>query len=149
MKLKTIVYVDRGDIIRAPLAAYYTNYKLIEYGLKAQYIAFSRRIQGVAPDDPVPPLFDRIYQYPPDLREPFMVWLEHHNIDMSGHISTPIDPETARCTTCIVAMDRKTLTSLHSLYPDCAWKMNLLTGFINPDFEISDPDPEITFSQQE
>ena len=99
----------------------------------------SRGTQGVAPDDLEPVKFRNITFYS-SLYQDSKAWLEERGIDLSSHISTPIDGEVAEHASVLFAMDRKTQKALLTLYPDHAIKVHLLSELVGDDREIIDPE---------
>lgn len=134
-----IVFVDRGNISRSPIAESVARRKLEEQGLQNQYEVISRGTQGVAPDDKEPVKFPNITYYH-DHYIQSKSWLDEHGIDLSSHTSTPINREIAEKAKIMFAMDRKTQESLLALFPDHAVKVHILSEIVGEDREIIDPE---------
>jgi|GEM_PF-1426938 len=138
--IKLIFFVDRGDIARAPIAAAITNQELIKLGLQDRYVAFSRRTQGIAPDDPVPNKYLNLSYYPAQFAYS-KEWLKRNMIDLASRCSTGINSWDAEKAAIIFSMDENTRASLRILFPDQEIKIYMFseivgesTGLVDPEF---------------
>ncbi len=139
MAKKQVVIACRGNVLRSPVAGALITFKLDELGLLSEYDIFTRGTQGVAPDDPIPPKFHNLRYYSSTIRGTSMEWLLTQGIDLRTHIATPIDRFCADTASCIFAVDKRTRTSLHLLYPEYAYKTHMLTEIVGDTEGIPDP----------
>lgn len=136
--MKLIICVCRGNIARSPVAAKIIARELQSKGLSATHNSISRGIQGTIVD-PQPVKFPNITYYE-ELYRDSKPTLDKLGIDLSSHISTPIDEETAEAASILLAMDNKTKQALYTLFPDQAHKIHLLSELTNEDRDIVDPE---------
>ncbi|MDP1723027.1 MAG: hypothetical protein Q8L37_07605 [Candidatus Gottesmanbacteria bacterium] len=136
---KLIIFVDRGDIARAPIAAAIVSQNLNERNLQNLYSVISFRTQGYAPDDKEPIKFPNITYY----RKQYLDserWLNEHNIDLSSRWSTAINSWFAEKAKVIFAMDTKTRRSLLLMFPNCEGKVHTFSEIVREVKEIDDPE---------
>lgn len=128
IKPRLIIVVCWGNIHRSPLAAHFINQKIIGLGLEQEFVCISRGIQG---SGTVPaPKFDNILQYETE-SQAALPSLIRHGIDLSKHKATPIDEETAKEASVILAIDEKILSDpengLLSQFPHIKEKIKMIT----------------------
>lgn len=136
--IKLIIFVDRGNIVRSPIATAITRQQLGKMNLLDSYDVFSARTQGIALDDKEPVKFPNITHYP-EQYEQSKKWLEEHKIDLSSHYSTGINSWFAEQAKVIFAMDNKTRKSLLELFPNREGKIHMFSEIVGDDIEIDDP----------
>src|SRR5260221_7198402 len=138
MKQKVIVAVCRGNIGRSPFAEAVINQELIERKLDSQFRVISRGIQGTAIDTK-PVSFPNITFYQ-ELYRDAKPTLDKFGIDMSRHVSTPIDIADAEQSDILLAMDSKTQDGLIKLFPNQGHKIHLVSELIGEHRDIADPE---------
>ena len=136
--MKLIECVDRGNIYRSPVAEKVIAKELQARGLSDTYSAISRGVQGTTVD-PEPVKFPNITYYEEKYQDSKPT-LERFGIDLSSHISTPVDEEAVERASIIFAMDKKTKDALQTLFPDQVDKIHIFTELINEDRDIMDPE---------
>lgn len=136
---KLIIFADRGDIARAPIAAAIARNKLKEGNLQNLYGVISLRTQGYAPDDKEPVKFPNITYYHKQYLDS-EGWLHEHNIDLSSRWSTAINSWFAEKAKVIFALDSKTRRSLVLMFPYYEGKMYLFSEIAGGNMEIDDPE---------
>lgn len=135
---KLIVSVCRGNIARSAVSESLIRKEIEEHGLGDTYISISRGVQGTSVD-PQPVTFPNITHYG-KLYDDLRPTLEKFGIDLSTHVSTPIDRQTAEQAIVMFAMDRKTKRGLEMLFPDQTHKIHLLSELVGEDKEVIDPE---------
>jgi len=135
---KLIVSVCRGNIARSAVAEKIIENELFNTGLIDKYSSISRGTQGTSVD-PQPVKFPNITYYE-KLYEDSKPSLEKLNIDLSSHISTPIDKNIAQEASILLAMDKKTKQALLVLFPEQEKKVHMFSELINEDRDIVDPE---------
>lgn len=70
-------------------------------------------------------------------------------INLSSHVSTPIDKKTAEKSSILIAMDNKTRQALLILFPNQIKKIHVLTELVNEDKDIIDPQGVSGIEKQE
>ncbi|MFA5828717.1 MAG: hypothetical protein WC841_05165 [Candidatus Shapirobacteria bacterium] len=133
---KLIVCVCRGNILRSAVAEKLISQQLIKQGIRTDYRVISRSIQGTIIDHK-PVRFPNITYYG-EVYHRVKPLLEELNVDLSGHISTPIDYPTTAKASLILAMDNRTLKSLNLLFPYHQHKIYLFTEIINLNKDVND-----------
>ncbi|MBU1085455.1 MAG: hypothetical protein ABIJ43_02660 [Candidatus Beckwithbacteria bacterium] len=135
---KIILFVDRGDIVRSPVAKAILENKILERDKQDHFIVVSTRTQGITPDDPKPISYPNLSYYPQyDLVKE---WLDHHGIDLSTRYSTGINTWFAEKANVIFAMDVKTQKSLLTMFPNREEKIHLFSEIIGVKMDIKDPE---------
>ena len=134
---KMIIAFCRGNIARSPFAEAVINRELIKRGLNNQFCAISRGIQGTMVD-PIPVKFPNITFYT-DLYRDAKPALDKFNIDITSHISKPVDKQTANDACLLLAVDRKTFDGLLTLFPESKSKIHLLSELTGKETDFEDP----------
>jgi len=135
---KLIVCVCRGNIARSPFAEAVIINELNQRNISDKYLSISRGVQGTV-IDPQPVKFPNITYYD-QLYKDSKPSLEKFNIDLSTHISTPINKNIANKASILIAMDNKTKQILLTLFPEQTKKVHLLSELINESKDIIDPE---------
>jgi protein-tyrosine-phosphatase len=135
---KLIVSVCRGNIARSAVAEKIIENEFYQRGLVDKYLSTSRGIQGTSVD-PQAVKFPNITYYEKHYEDSKPI-LHKLNIDLSSHISTPIDKNIAQEASILLAMDRKTKQALLVLFPNQEKKVHLFSELINEDRDIVDPE---------
>lgn len=139
MKIKKIIVcVCRGNIARSPFAAAIITKELHQRNLLDEYSSISRGIQGTIVD-PQPVKFPNITYYN-QLYQDSESSLKKFEINLSTHVSTPIDKDIADKASILIAMDNKTKQGLLVLFPDQSKKVYLLSELVNEKRDIIDPE---------
>lgn len=136
--MKTIVSVCRGNIARSAVAEKIIEKELQSRGLSYTFVSISRGIQGTIVD-PEPVKFPNITYYK-DLFNDSEPTLKKFNIDLSSHVSKPIDKDTAEKASILLAVDHKAKESLITLFPNLKDKIHMLSSLIDKDVDIIDPE---------
>lgn len=144
---KFIVFVCRGNIARSPFAEAIFLKELHQRNLLGEYSSISRGIQGTIVD-PQPVKFPNITYYD-QLYQDSKPSLEKFEINLSKHISTPIDKNIADKASLLIAMDNKTKQALLVLFPEQTKKVYLLSELINEQRDIVDPEGISGIEKQE
>lgn len=137
MSKKLIVIVCRGNIARSPVAEQLINRKLQKDNLLDKYEVTSRGIQGTKVD-PIPVRFPNIYYYK-DIYKDAKPVLDELNIDLSKHVSKPIDGNIAEQASVIFAMDDQIEKSLFALFSNQRHKIKLFSELLGNKKELTDP----------
>jgi protein-tyrosine-phosphatase len=135
---KLIVCVCRGNIARSPFAEAIITKELNQRNLLDKYSSISRGVQGTI-IDPQPVKFPNITYYD-QLYQDSKPSLEKFEINLSTHISTPINKKIADKASILIAMDNKTKQALLVLFPEHLKKVYLLSELINEVRNIIDPE---------
>lgn len=138
MKKKTILVICRGNIARSPFAEVTINREIKRRKLDTKYIAISRGVQGTSAD-PKPVRFSNIIYYKTIYSEAAPA-LNKLGVDITSHVSTPIDRNIAEESNVILAMDKKTRTALLFLFPDLRNKIHLFSELIGSKEDFTDPE---------
>ncbi|MFA5894217.1 MAG: hypothetical protein WC851_00400 [Candidatus Shapirobacteria bacterium] len=133
---KLIVCVCRGNILRSAIAEKLINNQLDINGLGDKYEVISRSIQGTTLDTkqvryPNLTYYSEVYQRVKPI-------LDELNVDLSQHVSTAINNQTATNATHIFAMDKLTKSALQTLFPDHANKILLFSDLVEHIDEVVD-----------
>ena len=138
MKLKKlIVCVCRGNIARSPFAEAIITKELHQRNLLDEYSSISRGVQGTIVD-PQPVKFSNITYYN-QLYQDSKSSLAKFEINLSTHVSTPVDKNIADKASVLIAMDKKTKQALLILFPEQTKKVHLLSELVNEKRDIIDP----------
>jgi len=135
---KLIVFVCRGNIVRSVVAEVLVKRILLLKNLNKEYEVTSRSIQGTTVD-PEPVKHPNITYYK-DLYQEVKPALDMYGIDLSNHISIPIDQKVAVDAAIIIAMDKINKNSLLKLFPNQKNKIYSFLELINKDEEVIDPE---------
>jgi len=144
---KLIVCVCRGNIARSPFAQAIITKELYQRNLLDEYSSISRGVQGTIVD-PQPVKFSNITFYD-QLYQDSKSSLDKFEINLSEHMSTPIDKNIANQSSILIAMDNKTKQALLVLFPEQAKKVHLLSELVNEDRDIIDPEGVSGIEKQE
>lgn len=144
---KLIVCVCRGNIARSPFAQAIITKELRCRNLSNEYTSISRGTQGTIVD-PQPVQFPNITHYE-QLYQDSQPSLEKFEVDLSTHISSPIDKDIANKANVLIAVDNKTKQALLYLFPDQAKKVYLLSEIVNQQRDIIDPEGVSGVEKQE
>lgn len=138
MHKKLTVFVCRGNILRSTVAEELARKEAEKRGLGDKYIFDSRGLQGTVVDtEPVSfPNFTYYGQQFEDLK-PLLGELK---IDLSMHVSTPIDREIAEKAGTIFAMDKNTQQGLLELFPEFTDKVHLISELVREGTDVIDPE---------
>lgn len=136
--MKTVLVVCRGNIARSPVAEFFLNKEISKASLNDKIVVFSRGTQGTSVD-PQPVKFPNISYYS-DLYQEAKPALDELNIDISKHVSRPINEVDIKKTDIILVVDTKTQKAVETLFPNFKDKIHTLSELVgrNEDF----PDPE-------
>lgn len=136
--MKTVLVVCRGNIARSPIAEFFLNKEISKALLKDGMVVFSRGTQGTSVD-PQPVRFPNISYYS-DLYQEAKPALDELNIDISKHVSKPINEVDVKKADIILVVDTKTQKAVETLFPNFKNKIHTLSELVgkNEDF----PDPE-------
>lgn len=137
-KKKIILVVCRGNIIRSPFAKAVINRELVRRALTKNYCVVSRGTQGTA-IDPVPVKFPNITFYKNEFRFSKPT-LDKCNIDITNHVSKPVDRKTAEEASAILAVDEINRIALLKLFPDLKNKIYKLSNLISDGEDFVDPE---------
>lgn len=135
---KVIVSVCRGNIVRSVVAQAVIQQQLEVRGIAGKYESLSRGIQGTS-IDPQPVKYPNITYYG-KLYEDAKPIFEKFGINVSEHVSTPIDENIAKRSNILLAMDMQTRDALIRLFPDQKAKVYLLSKLIGEERNITDPE---------
>jgi protein-tyrosine-phosphatase len=136
--MKLIVSVCRGNIARSAVAERIIAKELRVRGLSDKYISISRGVQGTSVD-PQPVKFPNITYYE-ELYKDSKPTLDKLGIDLSSHISSPINEEIAKKASILLAMDNQTKGALQTLFPEQVDKIHILSELIDENWDITDPE---------
>jgi protein-tyrosine-phosphatase len=136
--MKHIVVVCRGNIARSPFAEAIIKQELAKYKRADEYEVVSRGTQGTA-IDPVPVKFPNITYYE-QLYKDAKPTLDKFGVDLSAHISKPIDGAIVEEADIILALDNKTKTALVKLFRGQTAKIHLLYELVGQSQDIKDPE---------
>ncbi len=136
--MKTVLVVCRGNIARSPVAEFFLNSKITNLNLKNKIQVFSRGTQGT-PIDPQPVKFPSISYYSNLYREAKPA-LEKLGIDISMHISQPINEADAKNADVILVVDTKTRNAVETLFPNFKNKVHTLSELVGKDEDFPDPE---------
>ncbi len=134
---RVILVVCRGNIARSPFAEVVINRELIKRKLDEEYVAISRGTQGTEVD-PKPVEFPNITFYKDHYRDSKPT-LDKLDIDITKHISKPVDREVVQNARLILAVDEEIKTGLVTLFPDLKDKIYLLSELIGKEEDVIDP----------
>ena len=135
---RTLVVVCRGNIARSPFASEVINQELARCKRTEELHAVSCGVQGTRVD-PVPVKHPNITHYPA-MYKPVKALLAELKIDLSTHVSRPIDEQMATQASILIAMDDQTKHALLKLFPREARKIYLFTELLGGTGSITDPD---------
>jgi protein-tyrosine phosphatase len=136
-KRNLIVPVCGGNIARSAAAEALIKQELDKGGLSDMYEVISRGTQGTRVDKtPVKHPNITLYSSLFHALEPVLRKL---GIDLSSHVSTPIDEDVAARASVMLAMDRKTYQGLLALFPDQADKIHMFSELVDEERDIRDP----------
>jgi len=144
---KLIVPVCRGNIARSAVAEALIKKEIKIRGLSDKYETLSRGVQGTVVD-PQPVKFPNITYYK-ELYADSKPTLEKLEINLSKHISKPIDNEIAQKASILLAVDKKTQQALSTLFPEQKNKIHMLSELIGEGKEIIDPEGVSGMEKQE
>ena len=99
--MKIVLFVCQGNVFRSPVAEAILNKKLSELGLSDSIICISRGIQGQS--EVSAPKYNRFDLYVDEYQLAESVFRES-NIDISNHVSKPMDLETLQSADLIIAL---------------------------------------------
>jgi len=133
-----VIVVCRGNIGRSPFAEAVLNGELSRRNLNEKIGVISRGVQGTSVD-PEPVKFSNITYYPEMYKDAKPV-LDALSIDLSAHVSTPINEADAKAANILLAVDGKTREGLASLFPDQVSKIHLISELVNQNRDIVDPE---------
>lgn len=137
-KKRIILVVCRGNIIRSPFAEAVINRELVKRGLTDNFRAISKGTQGTAVD-PIPVKFPNITFYKKEygFSKPTLNKLK---INITNHVSKPVDRETANKASVIFAVDDINRVALLKLFPNLKGKIFKLSELINKNKNFVDPE---------
>ena len=138
MSQRLVVVVCRGNIGRSPFTEAVLNVELTKRNLNEKIRVISRGVQGTIVD-PEPVKFSNITHYPEMYKDAKPI-LEELGIDLSAHVSTPINEVDAKAADILLAVDGKTRESLAVLFPDRVAKIHLMSELVNENRDIVDPE---------
>lgn len=141
MKQKIILVVCRGNITRSPFAEVVINNELSKRGLYDKYLAISRGIQGTSVDL-IPVKFSNITFYKDEYRFSKPI-LDKFGVDITKHVSKPVDRKTANKAELILAVDEKNKAALLQLFPNLKDKIHKLSELTGKDKDFIDPENTI------
>lgn len=135
---KIILIACRGNIIRSPFAEAVINRELAKRGLRNIFHTISRGTQGT-PADPIPVKFPNITFYKREygFSKPT---LNKFKINITNHVSRPIDRKTAETANVIFAVDERSNIALLKLFPNLKDKIYKLSELININKDFTDPE---------
>jgi protein-tyrosine-phosphatase len=136
---KLIIFIDRGDISRSPIAASIVKKMLEKRKLQDKYEVISTRTQGIAPDDTDPIKHPNITYYPIQYAQS-KKWLDEHKIDLTSHLSIAINSWYVEKADVIFAMDNKTRRSLLIMFPEFEGKVHMFSEIAGDVKEVDDPE---------
>lgn len=138
MNKKIILIVCRGNITRSPFAEAVINRELKKRNLNNEFWAISRGTQGTVVD-PIPVKFSNITFYKDEFgfSKPT---LKKIKIDITKHISKPVDRKSVKEAAVIFAVDEKNKTALLQLFPDLKDKIFKLSELIINNEDFTDPE---------
>lgn len=128
----------RGNIARSSVAEVVIKKELSKRRLGDRYDVVSRSTQGTSVD-PQPVKFPNITYYE-DLYREAKPALDQLGIDITSHVSKPIDREVAENASILLAMDKKTQDALLTLFPDLKSKIYMLSKLTGGDEDFVDPE---------
>lgn len=135
---KIILVVCRGNIIRSPFAEAVINRELFKHNLKNDFLVISRGTQGTAVD-PIPVKFPNITFYEDEYRFSKPT-LDKLKVDITHHVSKPVDLNIAEKASVIFAVDEINKVALLKLFPNFKNKIYKLSELINKDEDFADPE---------
>ncbi|MBP9818305.1 hypothetical protein KBC75_06195 [Candidatus Shapirobacteria bacterium] len=133
---KLIVCVCRGNILRSAVAEKLISQLMSKQGDGVTYQVISRSIQGTKIDHK-PVRFPNLTYYN-EVYPRVKPLLQKLNVDLSNHVSTPIDYLVVTKASLILAMDNQTKDGLKQLFPFHHHKIYLFTDIIKLNKDIAD-----------
>lgn len=131
---KLIMTVCRGNISRSPVAEEIIRQQLALLHIDELYEVTSRGLQGTEVD-PEPVKYPNLTHYG-QIYQDSLPALTQLGIDFTGRVSTPIDTSIAEQASLILAMDKKVLIGLQTLYPETTLRMRLFSTLLDSETDI-------------